>query len=52
MEDTSEKKGGKDVGEADVLRRQKGMIKRKEGGRFRFRYLQVPGKYADVTLAS
>ena len=28
MEETSEKKDGKDVGEAEVLRRQKGMIKR------------------------
>ena len=32
MEETSEKKGGKDMGEAEVLRRQRRMIKRKEEG--------------------
>jgi len=52
MEETSEKKGSKDMGEAEVLRRQRGMIKRKEGGRFRFRYLQMSGKHADITLAT
>ena len=32
MEETSEKKGGKGMGEAEVLRRQRGMIKRKKEG--------------------